>query len=67
MHARVKVSEKIEALDVTIALTMPLSEWREVMRQQPNTYPGWKVAELIAESVGQITKATDKLVAPPEQ
>jgi hypothetical protein len=66
MHARVKISEKVADLDVTIALTMKLSEWRDMMRQMPTAYPAGAVGNLIAESVGKIAKATDLLVDAPE-
>jgi hypothetical protein len=65
MHARVKISDKVADLDVTISLTMKLSEWRDVMCQMPKAYPAWRVGELIGESIGKITKATDLLVDAP--
>jgi hypothetical protein len=66
MHSRVKISDKVEDLDVTISLTMTLAQWRQLMRQLPASWPSWKVAELIAKSVGEITTATDRLVLPAE-
>jgi hypothetical protein len=65
MHARVKISDKVADLDVTISLTMKLSEWRDMMRQMTGPYPAREARRLIEESIGKITKATDLLVEAP--
>ena len=39
--------------DATMTLTMPMEEWRALMRQLPHEWPSWKFANAIAEMLGK--------------
>lgn len=46
---------KPEEMEATISITMPLKEWREVMRQLPSSeHPSWRLSMLIANVLGQV-------------
>lgn len=59
IRARMKFEDAdLEKVNVSITLTMPLEEWRKLMRDLPNNWPSWKVANLISTAIGDVARAT---------
>ena len=67
MQSRMRVSKKIEDLDVSLEITMKLSEWREFENKLVDGWPSWKVGEIIQQAIRDIHRATDRITDyPPE-
>lgn len=40
-----------DAIEMTLTLTMPLGQWRELRDAQDKKYPGWRFAGLISRMI----------------
>lgn len=56
--------EALENIPMTMEITMPLAEWRNLMRQLGQNYPSWAIGREIAEAIGRVTRAVDNMTAP---
>jgi len=50
-----------EKVQLTIALTMTVGQWKELMAKLPSEYPAWKfsalVREVLGKSLGQVQQS----------
>lgn len=68
VRAKYKIDDKqIDAMDLTITLTMSVADWRSLMREQNHTWPACDVGRAIATALGEITKATERHYFDPRQ
>lgn len=67
MRAVAKIDQKqIEEMDLDITFRMKVSEWREVMRNQPTNWAGNHVGNKISEVLGHISNSTSVTFVTPK-
>jgi len=52
MRGRVEVTNP-DKVELTMTLTLPISQWRSIMRTMPETWPECDFANLIADAIGK--------------
>lgn len=67
MQARMTVGKEIENIPVTLAITMPLKEWRQVQKLLKDEYPAWALSSLISDATIALLKANDVLINEGEE
>jgi hypothetical protein len=66
IRAKYKIDDaQIDAMDMSITLTMTVKDWRELMRLIPTTYPGWDVSRTISDALGDLSRATSRSYVLP--
>lgn len=41
-----------EEVELTISITAKVREWRELVEQTDNRYPGWALAQIVTKTIG---------------
>ncbi len=68
VRARYQIEQKqVAAMNMTIAITMTVEEWRDFMRAIPGTgYECHHVGALISDALGSVARATDNVFSYPK-
>lgn len=63
MRAIIKVERKpIDDLPMTLTVTLPIGEWREIGGAMPNRYPLGRFGSLLANAISQVEKSVNQIV-----
>ena len=66
MRAVAKIDQQqIENMELDITFRMKVSEWREVMRNQPTNWAGSELGMKISEVLGHVSKSTAITLTAP--
>jgi len=67
MRAVLKIdANQLSKMDLDITLRMTVEEWRGLMRQMPNTWPSWRIGQMISTALGHVTRATEATFTEPK-
>ena len=58
---------QVEEMQLSVTFTMPVKEWRALMRKQPADWPAWDLARHIAEVLEHVTMATQMQFSDPKE
>jgi hypothetical protein len=56
--------EKPGLVEVSLTITMPLTDWQRLREQLSNDYPSWGLAQEIGDVVSQLERKVFKLEKP---
>ena len=62
INMKIKCTDEVESLPMTLEITMQLSEWRNLQKQLQQTYPSWKLSSAIGDLILMVTKTFEKEV-----
>lgn len=60
-------SKSLSEMEMTITMTMCVSEWQDLMRSLGSGYAPNRVGQLISMALGDLTRATEKIYSFPDK
>lgn len=60
MKVQSTIASEIENVDLNITVTMPIRQWRQIIRQLPIEHPSSEFKMLVRDTIDKVLQAVDQ-------